>query len=243
MSEIGLLAILGAWSIAGYLVGSIPFGLLIGKMRGVDIRKHGSKNIGATNCGRVCGWPFGMAAFLLDAAKGFGPTLAAAELLPPIMDLREERTFCLILVIVGASPVAGHLFPLWLSFKGGKGVATALGVVLALPMLRWPALAAFGLWIVVTAATRYVSVGSTAAAAAFLGAYLWMEPGRAWSENLPATILVLGILAMVLVRHRSNYVRLARGTESKLWGNGSRDAPNARSGETTDRPRAGGPRE
>jgi acyl phosphate:glycerol-3-phosphate acyltransferase len=234
-------AIVGAWMLGAYIAGSIPFGWIIGKMSGVDIRLHGSKNIGATNCGRVCGWPFGIAAFVLDVAKGFLPVgLAWVRFLwlpsvdPPgpnspatIPDgLESCQLRLLVVVLVGLAALLGHTFPVWLKFKGGKAVATALGVVLALPILLVPALAAFGIWIVVTAATRYVSVGSTVAALTLAGVDLWIDRDEAWGAHLPATVFVLLVAVMVLVRHRSNYGRLLRGTENKLWGR--KDGPAAR---------------
>jgi glycerol-3-phosphate acyltransferase PlsY len=211
-------AIVAAWFVGGYLLGSIPFGWLIGKARGVDIREHGSRNIGATNCGRVCGKPWGVLAFVLDVAKGFGPTLAAVAWLPTVADFQSERGRWLATALIAAAPILGHLFPVWLKFKGGKAVATALGVVLAMPMLTVWALAAFGVWIVVTGLSRYVSVGSTVAALALAGLYLGFEHAGAWSDYLPVTVFILLVVALVLVRHRSNYVRLIRGTENKVWG-------------------------
>ena len=213
-----LALLVAAWMVAAYLLGSIPFGWLIGQARGVDIREHGSRNIGATNCGRVCGKPWGVLAFVLDVAKGFGPTLAAVAWLPALADFQSERGRWLATVLVAAAPILGHLFPVWLKFKGGKAVATALGVVLAMPMLTVWALAAFGVWIVVTGLSRYVSVGSTVAALALAGLYLWFERAGAWSDYLPVTVFVLLVVALVLVRHRSNYLRLWRGTENKVWG-------------------------
>jgi glycerol-3-phosphate acyltransferase PlsY len=215
--------IVAAWMIGAYLAGSIPFGWLIGKARGVDIREHGSRNIGATNCWRVCGWPYGLAAFVMDVAKGFLPVHAAVLFMPDVMAPLENlpgglRTFWLLLVLVAAAAIAGHVFPVWLGFKGGKAVATSLGVLLALPMLRWLALGAFGVWIVVVLITRYVSVASSVAAIAFAAAYLWLERGEACSAYLPVTVFVVLLVAMVLARHRSNYARLLKGTESKLWG-------------------------
>jgi len=212
------IAIVAAWFVGGYLLGSIPFGWLIGQARGVDIREHGSRNIGATNCGRVCGKPWGILAFVLDAAKGFGPTLAAVAWLPALVDFQSERSRWLATVLVAAAPIFGHLFPVWLGFRGGKAVATALGVVLALPLLTVWALAAFGAWIVVTGLSRYVSVASTAAALALAGLYLGFERASAWSDYLPVTVFILLVVALVIVRHGSNYVRLARGTENKVWG-------------------------
>jgi len=212
------LLIVAAWIVGAYLAGSIPFGWLIGKARGVDIREHGSKNIGATNCGRVCGWPCGIAAFVLDVAKGYGPGAAAVALLPGMIEFSDEHLRWLAIVLVAAQPIIGHLFPVWLGFKGGKAVATSLGVLLALPMLRWVALAAFGVWIVVTGATRYVSVGSTVAALVFMGIYLWVDRGKAWGDYLAVTVFVFHVVGLVIIRHRSNYTRLLKGTENKLWG-------------------------
>ena len=215
---IATVAIVAAWMLGAYLAGSIPFGWLIGKARGKDIREHGSKNIGATNCGRVCGWPFGVAAFLLDVAKGVGPTAAAVAYLPEQIQFSDEHGLWLAVVLVAAQAIVGHLFPVWLKFKGGKAVATSLGVLLALPMLRWVALAAFGVWIIVTGATAYVSVGSTVAAIAFAAIYLWVDRDRAWGEYLAVTIFVFLIVGLLIIRHRSNYARLLKGTENRVWG-------------------------
>jgi len=211
-------AIMAAWIVGGYLVGAIPFGWLIGKMRGVDIRQRGSKNIGATNCGRVCGWPCGIVAFVLDVAKGYGPGAAAVALLPQMIEFSDEHRRWLAVVLVAAQPIIGHLFPVWLGFKGGKAVATSLGVLLSLPMLRWVALAAFGVWIVVTGLTKYVSVGSTVAALAFMGIYLWLDREKAWGDYLAVTVFVFHVVGLVIIRHRTNYARLMKGTENKLWG-------------------------
>ena len=217
-----LALLVAAWMVAAYLLGSIPFGWFIGKARGVDIREHGSRNIGATNCGRVCGKPWGALAFVLDVAKGFGPTLAAVAWLPALVDFQSDRSRWLATVLMAAAPILGHLFPVWLGFRGGKAVATALGVVLAMPMLTVWALAAFGVWIVVTGLSRYVSVGSTVAALALAGLYLWFERASAWNDYLLVTVFILLVVALVLVRHRSNYLRLIRGTENKIWGGKSK---------------------
>ena len=212
-------AIIAAWIVGAYLAGSIPFGWLIGKARGKDIRQLGSKNIGATNCGRVCGWPCGIAAFILDVAKGFGPGAAAVAFLPQMVGgFNDEHRRWLAVVLVAAQPIIGHLFPVWLGFKGGKAVATSLGALLALPMLRWAALAALGVWIAVTGLTKYVSVGSTVAALAFAGLYLWLDRDNAWGDYLAVTVFVFLVVGLVIIRHRSNYARLMKGTENKLWG-------------------------
>ena len=202
-----------------YLCGSIPFGWLIGKMRGVDIRQHGSRNIGATNCGRVCGAPWGVLAFLLDVAKGFGPVFLAAQFgAPALAEAHGQKVANLLLVAVAVAPILGHVFPVWLRFHGGKAVATSLGVVLALPLL-WPiALLALGVWILAVLISGYVSVGSTAAALVFLGGYLVACRDTAWNDGIAVTFFVLALVTVVLVRHRSNYARLARGKENRIWG-------------------------
>jgi glycerol-3-phosphate acyltransferase PlsY len=215
--------IVAAWMIAAYLAGSIPFGFLLGMAKGVDIREHGSRNIGATNCWRVCGWPYGVAAFVLDVAKGFAPVAAAVPCLTVAFQTQPAGVdggavyLWLAVVLVAAMPIAGHVFPVWLRFKGGKAVAASLGVLLAMPMLRWLALGAFGVWIVVLLITRYVSVASSVAAIAFAAGYLWLERGEAWNAYLPVTVFVVLLVAIVLVRHRTNYARLMKGTENRLW--------------------------
>jgi glycerol-3-phosphate acyltransferase PlsY len=110
------------------------------------------------------------------------------------------------------------VFPVWLRFRGGKAVATSLGVLAALPMLQWMALAAFGVWVMTVLATRYVSVASSVAAVVFVWGYLVFESAKAWGDYLPVTVFVIVLVATVLVRHRSNYLRLIRGTENKVWG-------------------------
>lgn len=209
----------GGGFLVGYLCGSVPFGWLIGRLRGFDIREHGSRNIGATNCGRVCGWPWGILAFVLDVAKGFGPTALGVLATPDLRYTLESGWYVWALrLIVALGPIVGHTFPVWLRLKGGKAVATSLGVLLALPPLWWIALVALGVWIVVTAATAYVSVGSTVAALAFGGIYGACYGAEALGEYLPVTVFVAGIVVLVIVRHKSNYVRLAKGEENRVWG-------------------------
>ena len=216
---------LAAWCVAAYLVGSIPFGYLMGRVKGVDIREAGSRNIGATNCWRVCGWPYGLAAFVLDVAKGFGPTFGAykmAALCPHFAGLSEPARD-LVVVLAGAAAIAGHVFPIYLRFRGGKAVATSLGVFLGIPALLPFALAAFAVWLIVFAATRYVSVASTVAALAFgvlaLTVEPWsthLDPGGAWRERWPLTAAAVLLVLLVLYRHRENYRRLRAGTENKF---------------------------
>jgi len=139
-------------------------------------------------------------------------------LLPGVLDPSTGRALWVALVAVAVGPILGHTFPVWLKFKGGKAVATSLGVLLALPPLWWIALAALGVWIVVTAATAYVSVGSTVAALAFGGMYGTYYRACALDDYLPLTVFVAAIVVLVIVRHKANYVRLVRGEENRVWG-------------------------
>src|SRR5438445_4439698 len=144
--------------LASYLIGAIPFGYLIARWRGVNIFEQGSGNIGATNVGRILGKRFGVLVFGLDFLKGAGPVLAApwlANLAGPGAELDPAR------VAAGLAAFAGHIFQVYLRFRGGKGVATGAGVVSVL--LPWPALGAAPAWIVVLCAYRYVSLASLVA--------------------------------------------------------------------------------
>jgi len=188
-----------------YALGSIPFGLLIVKaMCGGDVRKSGSGNIGATNVSRVAGPFAGILTLLLDAAKGSVAVLAAAR-------LTEDSAVWMI--VAGICALLGHCYPLWLHFKGGKGVATAAGVFLVLcPLAMLSALAVF---ILVVAFWRFVSLGSLAAAAAIplLMYFLW-APHHA--PPLVVTFGSLGISALVIYKHDANMQRLVEGTEAKF---------------------------
>ena len=218
----GLVATL-AVVVAAYLCGAVPFGLLIGLARGVDVRTRGSGNIGATNVGRVLGRSWGLLAFACDVLKGLLPVWLAGRWLAARADagpLAAHDAF--VWMAVAAAAILGHVFPVYLRFRGGKGVATALGAMLGVwPYFTWPGLAAFVLWIAVTGVTRYVSVGSIVAAGAFpllFAAAVGLAGGR-WgsSENLWPLYLFAVVLALLVVyRHRGNVQRLLAGTESKI---------------------------
>jgi acyl-phosphate glycerol 3-phosphate acyltransferase len=201
------------FSLASYLLGAVPFGWLVARARGVDIFKHGSGNIGATNVGRVLGKKYGVLVFLLDFAKGALP-VAAAKLLPAV-DIPPEA----LTVAAGVAALLGHLFPVYLKFRGGKGVATGAGVVAVL--LPLPALAAVLTWVVVVFATRYVSVASICAAVALCVAHVLLAP-RPWAypENIVTTFCFLAA-ALVTVRHAGNLRRLLDGTEHRLKESGT----------------------
>ena len=195
-----LLIVLGA-----YLLGSIPFGLIFAKLfAGKDIREHGSGNIGAANVSRVLGPAAGIATLVFDAAKG----AAAVWLAISLAGSQPARP----MMLAGIAALLGHCFPVWLRFKGGKGVATALGVYLVLCPLA--ALTAFVLFLLVVFFWRYVSLGSLSAAAAMplLIYFLW-APGHA--PPLVITIGTLCITALLFYKHAANLRRLVHGTEPK----------------------------
>ena len=193
-----------------YLLGSIPFGYLIGRVAGIDIRKVGSCNIGATNVVRVLGKRYGYAVFLLDFFKGFGAvrlSMLLAMRSPPGWNSPE-----LFGIIAAVSSVVGHSYPLWLKFKGGKGVATSAGALFALTATG--GLIGLGIWIVIFWLTRYVSVASITAALLLPVVILAIS----WRDERPRAIFYfsLCVAAVVIWRHRSNLSRLMRGTEPRF---------------------------
>jgi acyl phosphate:glycerol-3-phosphate acyltransferase len=185
-----------------YLLGSIPFGLLLARLRSVDVRKEGSGNIGATNVARTAGKKLGVMVLLLDALKGALPMIAAFAL-----DL-GARAGPYAITLVGLAAIAGHCFPVWLRFRGGKGVATALGVFLVLDPLAI-GLAAI-LFAVLYAAFHVVSIGSMSASAAV--------PLLLHFFGRPPEAVALGAAgaAIVIFQHRGNLRRLLRGSEHRL---------------------------
>ncbi|MBQ6136248.1 MAG: glycerol-3-phosphate 1-O-acyltransferase PlsY [Kiritimatiellae bacterium] len=206
--------IVAVWMLAAYLVGGIPFGFLIGKARGVDVRTVGSKNIGATNVFRTVGKGWGLLAFACDVLKGLVPTLLARQW---AMDPELPPDGSWFPLVVGVTCVIGHMLTPYMKFRGGKGVATAFGMLIGLA----PALvgAAFALFALVFACTHYISLGSCAAAA-FLMVAVWIPMPRLGSEgfaNLPQCVLVTLIAAFVIFKHRSNIARLVRGEESRIY--------------------------
>jgi glycerol-3-phosphate acyltransferase PlsY len=188
-----------------YLLGSIPFGLLVAKVFGRgDVRKEGSGNIGATNVSRVAGPLAGILTLLLDGAKGAAAVLVAG---------RYSNDSAMWMVIAGLAALVGHCFPVWLKFKGGKGVATAAGVYLALCPPAF--LAGLILFLLVAGFSRYVSLGSVAAAVAMplLMYFLW-APRHASPPVI--TFGALAVAVLIVYKHDGNLQRLVEGTEPKF---------------------------
>jgi acyl phosphate:glycerol-3-phosphate acyltransferase len=201
-----ILLIIGLFS---YLIGSIPSGYLVAKSQGIDIRQHGSKNIGATNVLRVMGKKWGYLVFFCDSFKGFasvklGALIAAHALLSPVLGS----------VIAAIACILGHNYTIWLRFKGGKGIATSGGVVLALfPILVVLCVAV--IWFVVFFAGRYVSLASIAAAVA-LPCVVFLATGKNGSDFWILFGFSALIGALAIWRHQSNIGRLVKGTESRF---------------------------
>ncbi len=188
--------------LTGYLIGAIPFGLIYSLyIAGEDVRTKGSGNIGATNVRRSFGWLPGLTTLFLDMAKGAGPVYLALYFL---------ETGEIIAVLTGAAAIIGHVYPVYLKFSGGKGVATSAGVFLVLAPL--PLLGAVLIFLLAVAISRYVSVGSILAAAAFpLGCALYSGP----YQPVSAAALVIGFV--IIWRHRSNIKNLYHGKEGKFY--------------------------
>jgi len=202
------------WLLGAYLIGGVPFGFLIGKMRGVDVRTVGSKNIGATNVFRTVGKKWGLIAFACDVLKGLVPVLLA-KCLFPISNL-QPSTFNLHLPLaVGVMTVVGHMFTPYMRFRGGKGVATAFGMLLGL--VPGVVGTAFALFAVVFALSHYISLGSCSAAT-FLAVAIWFPIlGTAGYRDLPQCVLVTLVAFVIVYKHRSNIGRLVKGNENKIY--------------------------
>jgi glycerol-3-phosphate acyltransferase PlsY len=183
--------------VVGYLLGSIPFAYLAGRLRGVDIRTVGSKNVGATNVFRTLGKRIGVTVMVLDIAKGLVAVLIARGLTDSPWP-----------IAAAAAAIVGHVFPVWLRFRGGKGVAVAGGAMIGLAPI--PALVVVVIWFAVVALTRYVSLASVIAAALF--PFLVLLFGEPW----PVVAFTALAAVAVIVRHRANIGRLLAGEELRL---------------------------
>jgi glycerol-3-phosphate acyltransferase PlsY len=181
-----------------YLLGSIPTGYLLGSLAGVDVRKAGSGNVGATNVARVVGKGRGLVTLIGDTLKGFVPVLVAAQL----------NSSATVMAVVAVAAFLGHLYPIFLKFQGGKGVATALGVLLGLAPLA--TLVLIAIFVLIVVSSRIVSLSSMIAAA-LAPVALW------WFAYPPVLVGASALLAvMIILRHRTNIQRLLAGTEPKF---------------------------
>src|SRR4029077_375641 len=206
-----VMVILAGVLIGSYFLGSIPFGYLAGRLEGIDIREAGSGNVGATNVVRVLGKRYGYPVFALDVLKGFGAvkiSMLMAPGRPPEWNSPE-----IFGILAAMSSVLGHLYPPWLKFKGGKGVATSAGALLALTPVA--TLIGVAIWIIVFWLTRYVSLASITAAVVLPIIILLVS----WQDQNKIKPLVYSsacVAAVVVWRHRSNLSRLLRGTEPRF---------------------------
>lgn len=191
--------------LAAYVVGSTPFGYLMGKAKGVDLRKQGSGNVGATNVGRVLGRKWGYTCFLLDVAKGFVPVVLAGNYLrgQGMVGTAGQLAW----LGVGMGVIFGHIFTFWLKFRGGKGVAVYIGILIG---LFWPGAIFFCLvWLATAFAFRYSSLAALAASV--------LTPIMLWAFGHSALAVLFSVLTLLLIyMHRENIRRLQAGTESKI---------------------------
>ncbi len=200
-----------------YLVGSIPFGLLVGLSRGIDPRKNGSGNIGATNVGRLLGGRYFALVFTLDLLKSLLPVLAAGALLhfQPV-----DWIGYLLWLVVGMAAVVGHMFSVFLGFRGGKGVATSAGVLLGIfPYYTVPGILAIFVWLVIFKISRYVSLASILGASVFPILYVVVGLVADWPlsrAQLPLVVCAVLIPALIVLKHRTNISRLLAGTENRF---------------------------
>jgi len=210
------LALLALAPIA-YLIGSIPFGLLVGLAKGIDVRKGGSGNIGATNVARLLGGRYFALVFTLDLLKGLLPALAAGWVLRDQPKTPADYAFWLL---VAFAAVGGHMFSIFLRFKGGKGVATSTGVILGVfPYFTFAGLIAAAVAVAAFLITRYVSVMSMAGAICFPIAYVVIALLEGWDplgRQLPLLLFAVLICVLIVYKHRTNISRLRAGTENRV---------------------------
>lgn len=216
MTMINLLAII----VTSYLLGSIPNSIILSKMaKGIDIREHGSGNAGGTNVIRVLGFKLGLSVIFLDALKGALAVIIIARLFSgsmPFNNLTPFDDFTLVQIIAGISAVVGHIWTIFAGFKGGKGIATALGMLLIIITIDM--LIAVGVFLIVVSISKYVSLGSISAAITVPLALFARE--NIFHVNIPGYHILLPFIILisllVILTHRENITRLLKGKESKL---------------------------
>jgi acyl phosphate:glycerol-3-phosphate acyltransferase len=204
---------LGLKSLIAYFLGTLLGSLILGRLRGVDIRSMGSGNAGATNALRTQGKAFGLFVLVFDIGKGVAAVLWIPGLSLAGVDLGPRVPHSWLVLACGLAVILGHVYPVWYGFRGGKGVATVVGVVGALdPRLLIPLLTC---WLAVLLLTGYVGLASMVAGAGLIAAVYWLEPG-----NTPLHVFCVLIAALVIFTHRGNIARMAAGTEHRarrLW--------------------------
>lgn len=202
-----------------YMLGSVPFGLVVGRLKGVDLLSHGSKNIGATNAGRLLGRKYFFIVFLLDMLKGLLPMLAAGLLLSDQLEKHGKLNFHqnIMWLAVGFAAIIGHMFSAFLKFRGGKGIATSAGVIMGLfPYFTLPGIGMFLVWYVTFKLFRYVSLASMVAAITFPLFYAGIGIWQGWpltGDQLPLGIFTVIVTGLIIYKHRSNIRRLIQGKE------------------------------
>jgi glycerol-3-phosphate acyltransferase PlsY len=206
--------------ILSYLIGSIPTSIIVSKaVKGIDIREHGSGNAGGTNVMRVLGWKHGLLVIILDALKGVLAVVVVARLhygSMPFSNITPFDDFTLVQIIAGIAAVIGHIWTVFAGFRGGKGIATALGMLLMI--ITVDMLVAIGVFILVVSISRYVSLGSILAAAAVPVTLVVRE--NIFHVNIPGydTLLpfVIAVSTLVIFTHRKNLIRIFNGSENKV---------------------------
>jgi glycerol-3-phosphate acyltransferase PlsY len=218
-----MLGVFGPAVLIAYFVGAIPFGPIIARLHGKDLRTIGSGNIGATNLARACGRRWGYTCFALDVLKGLVPMVAARIAAGSLLETHSADVgpgFLALWLAVGVAAILGHVFPVYLKFKGGKGVSTSFGVGLGLwPYFTVGALVALLVWLACALTWRYVSLASICASITFpVTLALAIAMKRTWDvANLwPLLIAATAIPILVVVLHRENIKRLLAGTESSI---------------------------
>lgn len=223
---------------AAFAAGSIPFGAIIARARGVDIRQHGSKNVGATNVWRVLGWKPGLLCFALDAGKGALPVLGAGAWLGALGDPAPSAGVAWWWMGVATSAAIGHMFSPFLRFRGGKGVATGLGAMLAMhPVVTWAAVGALAVFVLSAWRTRYVGVSSCLGAiaipvliaalraAGLVGAASGSTPLSRVEAGWPFIGATSLLAALIVWKHRANIRRTLDGTENRIGARAPANAP------------------
>ncbi len=206
--------------VLSYLFGSLPSGVIVGKIfKGIDIREHGSKNMGTTNSIRVLGWGLGILVFALDIIKGAAVIWIVRDLIGDTSLYSFGNIEIGILSIYGFMAIIGHVFPVFLKFKGGKAVATTSGVMLAIE--PWTFVAAVAIFLLFVLVSRYVSVSSTIIALTVLSFFIVRAAlpnyrDTNWPTRIVDAVIILLSAVIIILRHKTNYQRLKTGTENKV---------------------------